>query len=72
MIRQEMVCAGEVFKTRQNKCNEIDSKGNWPTKNLVRVGGNEMDVQHPRRWQHSDTAFLMNSALLKEKRRGGE
>lgn len=59
---------GEVFKTCKNKWNEIDSKGNWPTQNLVKVQGNEMDVQHPRRWQNSDVAFLMVSALLKEKR----
>lgn len=26
-----------------------------------------MDVQHPRRWQNSDVAFLMDSALFKEK-----
>lgn len=57
----------EVFKTWQNKWNEINSKGNWPTQNLVRVRGNEMDVQHPRRWQNSDAAFLMDSALFKEK-----
>lgn len=61
----------EVFKTRQNKWNEIDSKGNWLTLNLVRVRGNEMDVQHPRRWQNSDVAFLMDSGLLKEKSRLG-
>lgn len=30
-----------------------------------------MDVQHPRRWQNSDVAFLMDSALLKEKSRVG-
>lgn len=43
------------------------AKGNWPTQNLVRVRGDEMDVQHPRRWQNSDVAFLIDSALLKEK-----
>lgn len=26
-----------------------------------------MDVQHTRRWQNRDVAFLMDSALLKEK-----
>lgn len=28
-----------------------------------------MDVQHTHRWQNRDVAFLMDSALLKEKRR---
>lgn len=31
-----------------------------------------MDVQHPRRWQNSHVAFLMDSALLKEKSGVGE
>lgn len=61
----------EVFKTRQNKWNEINSKGNCLTQNLVRVRGNEMDVQHPRRWQNSDVAFLMDSALFKGKSGAG-
>lgn len=46
---------------------KIDSKGIWPTRNRVRVRGNEMDVQHLCRWQNSHVAFLMDSALLKEK-----
>lgn len=33
------------------------------------VLGNEMDVQHTHRWQNRDVAFLMDSALLKRKRR---
>lgn len=28
-----------------------------------------MDVQHTHRWQNRDVAFLMDSALLKKKRR---
>lgn len=52
-----------------NKWNEIDSKRNWPPLNLVMVLGNEMDVQHTHRWQNRDVAFLMDSALLKKKRR---
>lgn len=60
------------LKPGQNERNEIDSEGNWPTQSLVRVGGNEMDVRRPRRRQNSDVASLMDSALLKEKRRGAE
>lgn len=30
-----------------------------------------MDVQHTRRWQNRDVAFLMDSALLKEKKSEG-
>lgn len=52
----------------KNKLDEIDSKGNWPTLNLVMVLGNKMDVQHAHRWQNRDVAFLMDSALLKKKR----
>lgn len=56
---------------KKKKWNEIDSKGNWPALNLVMVLGNEMDVQHTHRWQNRDVAFLMDSALLKKKRREG-
>lgn len=62
-------CVGGFKNTAKNKWNEIDSKGNWPALNLVMVLGNEMDVQHTHRWQNRDVAFLMDSALLKKKRR---
>lgn len=70
VICQEMVfCVGGFKNQAKNKLNEIDSKGNWPALNLVMVLGNKMDVQHTHRWQNRDVAFLMDSALLKKKRR---
>lgn len=70
VICQEMVFYVGGFKNLvKNKWNKINSKGNWPPLNLVMVLGNEMDVQHIHRWQNRDVAFLMDSALLKRKRR---
>lgn len=62
-------CVGGFKNLVKNKWNKINSKGNWPALNLVMVLGNEMDVQHTHRWQNRDVAFLMDSALLKKKRR---